>query len=133
MQISPLLLIFAAAIATFVLLQAFGGRQGGLTAADAGKAAQVVTALLASINIAGVVGLVWFAAGMLTHDGVMVIELSICAGLIAILVSLTACGVLLGRRGMSGGGLTLLAVGGLPTLFVYAFLLYLDFNPIDWR
>jgi hypothetical protein len=133
LQISPLLLIFAAAIATFVLLQAFGGRQGGLTAPDAGKAAQVVAALLASINIAGVVGLVWFAAGMLTHDGVMVIELSICAGLIAILVSLTACGVLLGRRGMSGGGLTLLAVGSLPTLFVYAFLVYLDFNPIDWR
>lgn len=132
MQISPLLLIFAAAIATFVLLQAFGGRQG-LTAPNAGKVAQVVAALLASINIAGVVGLVWFAAGMLTHDGVMVIELSICAGLIAILVSLTACGVLLGRRGMSGGGLTLLAVGSLPTLFVYAFLVYLDFNPIDWR
>ncbi|WP_439613173.1 hypothetical protein [Reyranella sp.] len=132
MQISPLLLVFAAAIATFVLLQACGRRQG-LTAPDAGKAAQVVAALLASINIAGVVGLVWFAAGMLTHDGVMVIELSICAGLIAILVSLTACGVLLGRRGMSGGGLTLLAIGSLPTLFVYAFLVYLDFNPIDWR
>jgi len=132
LQISPLLLIFAAAIATFVLLQAFGGRQG-LTAPNAGKVAQVVAALLASINIAGVVGLVWFAAGMLTHDGVMVIELSICAGLIAILVSLTACGVLLARRGMSGGGLTLLAVGSLPTLFVYAFLVYLDFNPIDWR
>ena len=132
MQISPLLLIFAAAIATFVLLQAFGGRQG-LTAPNAGKAAQVVAALLASINIAGVVGLVWFAAGMLANDGVMVVELSICAGLIAILFSLTACGVLLGRRGMSGGGLTLLAVGSLPTLFVYAFLVYLDFNPIDWR
>jgi hypothetical protein len=132
LQISPLLLVFAAAIATFVLLQAFGGRQG-LTAPNAGKVAQVVAALLASINIAGVVGLVWFAAGMLTHDGVMVIELSICAGLIAILVSLTACGVLLGRRGMCGGGLTLLAVGSLPTLFVYAFLVYLDFNPIDWR
>ena len=132
MQISPLLLIFAAAIATFVLLQAFGGRQG-LTAPNAGKVAQVVAALLASINIAGVVGLVWFAAGMLANDGVMVIELSICAGLIAILVSLTACGVLLGRRGLSGGGLTLLAVGALPTLFVYGFLVYLDFNPIDWR
>lgn len=132
MQISPLLLIFAAAITTFVLLQAFGWRRG-LTAPDTGKAAQVVVALLASINIAGVVGLVWFAAGMLTHDGLMVIELSICAGLIAILVSLTACGVLLGRRGMSGGGLTLLAVGSLPTLFVYGFLVYLDFNPIDWR
>ena len=132
MQISPLLLVFAAAIATFVLLQAFGGRRG-LTAPDTGKATQVVAALLASINIAGVVGLVWFAAGMLTHDGVMVIELSICAGLIAILVSLTACGVLLGRRGMSGGGPTVLAVGALPTLFVYGFLVYLDFNPIDWR
>lgn len=132
MEISPLFLIFAAAIATFALLRAFGGWQGP-TASAAGKAAQVVPAVLASINIAGVVGLVWFAAGMLANDGVLVVELSICAGLMVALVSLTACGVLLGRRGLNGGALTLLTVAAVPTLFAYGFLLYLDLNPIDWR
>lgn len=95
--------------------------------------ARVVTDVLASINSAGAVGLLWFAGGMLTHDGVMVIELSICAGLVALLVGLTACGVLLGRRGMNGAALGLLTIGAVPTLLVCGFLLYLEFNPIDWR
>ncbi len=29
--------------------------------------------------------------------------------------------------------IALLSVGAVPTLVVYGFLVYLEFNPIDWR
>lgn len=132
MEISPLLIVFAIAIAAFALLRTFGERHR-LMVPGAGTVARVVADVLASINSAAAVGLLWFAAGMLAHDGVMVIELSICAGLVALLVGLTACGVLLGRRGMNAAALGMLAAAALPTVLVYLFLLYLDFNPIDWR
>lgn len=122
---SPFLIILAVAIATFVLLLTFGGRQS--------RAAEIVAAGMASINIAGVVGLGWFTAGILNYDGVMVIELSICAGLMALLLLITGGGFALKRRGRTAAALAVLAAGALPTLLVYGFLLYLDNNPIDWR
>ncbi|MDP1840218.1 MAG: hypothetical protein Q8N31_00920 [Reyranella sp.] len=92
-----------------------------------------VVAALASINIAGVLGLAWFAAVMLFYDGVMVVELAICAVLISVLALITWGGLALRRRGHSGAAIALLAVTALPTLAVFGFLLYLDRNPIDWR
>jgi hypothetical protein len=90
-------------------------------------------ATLASINIAGVLGLAWFAARMLFYDGVMVVELAICAGLMAILAAITAGGFALKRRGMTRAAIVLLAVAAVPTIATFGFLLYLDSHPIDWR
>lgn len=94
---------------------------------------RIGAAALASMNIAGVLGLGWFAIKTLRNDGVMVVELSICAGLMAVLAAITAGGFALERRGKSRGAVALLAVAALPTIAVFGFLLYLDANPIDWR
>ena len=92
-----------------------------------------IAAGLASVNIAGVLGLGWFVAGMFTYDGVMIFELSICAGLMVLLSAITAGGVALKRGGRTRTAIALLSVGAVPTLFIYGFLVYLEFNPIDWR
>ena len=110
----------------FALLLAFdpGGRRAPM---------EIVVAASASTNIAGVLGLGWFAIKTLLQDGVMVVELSICAGLMAVLAAITAGGFALKRRSKSGGAVALLAVAALPTIAVFGFLLYLDRHPIDWR
>lgn len=90
-------------------------------------------ATLSAINGAGMLGLGWFAAQMVTYDGVMVLEVSISAGLIAIMAALTVGGLVLARRGRSGAAIALLAVAALPTLAAFGFLIYLEANPIDWR
>jgi len=123
---SPLLILLGAAGVIFALLLKLGaGRRG-----DTGN---IVIAALAAVNIAGVLGLGWAAAVMLFYDGVMIVELSICAGLMAVLAALTGSAFALGRRGRIGGAVALMAAGALPTIAVYGLLLYLDFNPIDWR
>ena len=94
---------------------------------------EIVAAASASMNIAGVLGLGWFAIKTLLQDGVMVVELSICAGLMAVLAAITAGGFALKRRGKFGGAVALLAVAALPTIAVFGFLLYLNRHPIDWR
>ena len=93
----------------------------------------IVVAALASINVAGMLGLGWFAVVMLIHDGVMVVELAICAVPMAVLALATAGAFALRRRGKTGAAVALLAVAALPTLAVFGFLLYLDSHPIDWR
>ena len=112
--------------AMFALLLAFGA--GGRRAP-----VEIVAAALASMNIAGVLGLGWFVAEMLLDDGVMVVELSICAGLMAVLAAITAGGFALERRGKSGAAVALFAIAAVPTIAVLGFLLYLDGHPIDWR
>lgn len=92
-----------------------------------------VVAALASINIAGFLGLAWFAYKVVFHDGVMWVELAICAVPMAVLALTTWGGLALRRRGHSGAAVALLAVTALPTLAALGFLLYLDSNPIDWR
>lgn len=130
---SPYLIVLAVAVAAFVLLLAFG-RRWAPARPGAGRTAEIVATGMASTNIAGAVGLAWFVAEILVYDGaIMVIEASTCAALIALLAALTTGGLALGRRGKTGTALALLAVGALPTLFVYGFLVYLDNNPIDWR
>lgn len=130
---SPYLIVLAVAVAAFVLLLAFG-RRWEPARPGAGRTAEIVATGMASTNIAGAVGLAWFVAEILVYDGAnMVIELSICVVLIVLLAALTAGGLALGRRGKTRTGLSVLAVGALPTLFVYGFLVYLDNNPIDWR
>lgn len=134
MEISPLLIIFGVGAAMFALLLMLGARarRGGISP-DAGKAAEIVFAGLAAINIAGVLGFLWFAARMLVHDGVMVVELAICAVPIAVLTMITGGAFALKRRGKAKAAAALLVVGALPTIAAYGFLLYLDSHPIDMR
>ncbi|NDH62392.1 MAG: hypothetical protein EBY18_12265 [Alphaproteobacteria bacterium] len=87
------------------------------------RPAGIAVAALAAINLAGIAALAWFAVHMLVHDGVMAIELSMCAGLMALLAAITAGGVALQR----------LALAAVPTIAAFGFLLYLDSHPIDWR
>ena len=124
---SPLLLLLVIGFVAFALLLKFGtGEHSPLT--------KVITSGMAAINVAGTLGLAWFVVENLIHEGmVMVVELSACASLMALLTVFTGGGLALTRRGSTKTGMSLLAVGALPTLFVYGFLVYLDFNPIDWR
>lgn len=92
-----------------------------------------VVAALASINVAGFLGLAWFAYKVVFHDGLMWVELAICAVPMAVLALATWGGLALRRRGHAGVAIALLAVAALPTLAAFGFLLYLDRNPIDWR
>ncbi|HQS16266.1 hypothetical protein [Reyranella sp.] len=124
---SPLLILLVIALVAFALLLKFGA--GGGSAPT-----KIVTSAMAAINVAGTLGLGWFVVEILTHDGVvMVVELSACASLMALLAALTGGGLVLARRGRIRTGMALLAVGALPAVFVYGFLVYLDANPIDWR
>jgi len=134
LDLSPLLIIAGAGGLIFAILLIFGarGRQGRISPGT-GKATEIIVAGLASINLAGVLGLGWFAAVMLFYDGVMVVELAICAGLIAALAMLTAGAFALKRRGKTRTAVALLAVAALPTIAVYGFLLYLGSHPIDMR
>jgi hypothetical protein len=94
---------------------------------------RILLTIAISITIAGMFGLGWLATGMLAYDGVMVMELSICAALMALLAAITTGGLALDRRGRTKAAIALLSVGAIPTLAVYGFLVYLEFNPIDWR
>ncbi len=97
------------------------------------RPAGIAVAALAAINLAGIAALAWFAVHMLVHDGVMAIELSMCAGVMALLAAITAGGVALQRRGRAGAAIVLLALAAVPTIAAFGFLLYLDSHPIDWR
>lgn len=123
----PFLILFGAAVVAFAFL--LKGRISPAT----NKAAEIVVAALASINIAGALGLGWFVVEMLIHDGVMVFEILSCVVLMAILAGFTAGGLALKRRDKTTAAIVLLAVGALPVILTYGFLLYLTFNPIDWR
>ncbi|MCF8533000.1 MAG: hypothetical protein K9G48_08360 [Reyranella sp.] len=101
--------------------------------ASRSKATGIAVAALASINIAGILGLGWFAVAMLISDGVMVVELAICAVPTVVLALTTGGAFALWRRGKTGAAIALLAVAALPTLAVVGFLLYLHSHPIDWR
>jgi hypothetical protein len=124
---SPLLILLVIGVVAFALLLKFSA--GGRSATT-----KVVTSATAAINVAGTLGLAWFVVENLLHEGVvMVVELSACATLMALLTVFTGGGLALTRRGNTKTGIALLAAGALPTIFVYGFLVYLDFNPIDWR
>ena len=123
---SPLLILLCATVLIFALLlkQGTNGRR---------DLKEIVATGLASINIAGVLGLGWFVVEMLTNDGVMIPEILGCVVLMALLAGFTAGGLALQRRGKSTGEIVLLAVGALPTIVTFGFMFYLTFNPIDWR
>jgi hypothetical protein len=127
LEVSPLLILFVIAVVSFAFLL------NGRITPPSNKATEIAVAGLASINIAGAIGLVWLVVEMLIHDGVMVLEILSCLVLIAILAGFTAGALALKRRGKTKTAIVLLAVAALPMLFVYGFLVYLDFNPIDWR
>lgn len=88
---------------------------------------------LAALNLAGIAWLGWFMASTLIYDGVMVLELTLCVVATATLAGVTWAGWRLHRRGRSGAGITLLALGAMPVAAALGFLLYLEANPIDWR
>lgn len=127
MKFLPFLILFGAAVVAFAFLL-----RGRLSAAT-NKATEIVVAALASINIAGVIALGWFVVEMLTYDGVMIPEISGCVVLMALLAGFTAGGLALRRRGKTTAAIVLLAVGAVPMILTYGFLLYLTLNPIDWR
>lgn len=131
---SPLLINLCAGAAIFaILLARYAQGRRARPSLAAGKAMGTLFAALASVNLTGALGLAWFATTMLIHDGVMVVELAICAGLIAVLVLATAGAFALRRRDRNRAAIALLALAALPTIAGYAFLLYLDSNPIDMR
>lgn len=124
---SPLLILLVVGVVAFALLLKFSA--GGRSATT-----KIVTAATAAINVAGTLGLAWFVVENLLHEGVvMVVELSACATLMALLTVFTGGGLALTRRGSTKTGIALLAAGALPTILVYGFLVYLELNPIDWR
>jgi len=123
---SSLLVVLVAGIAAFALLLKFGPDPRR-------NATDIFVAGLAAVNIAGVLGLGWFVVEMLIHDGVMVLEILSCVVLISLLAGTTAGALALKHRGKTKAAAILSGVTALPTIFVYGFLVYLDFNPIDWR
>ena len=94
---------------------------------------RILVTAATTINISGVLGLGWFVAGMLVYDSVLVLEILGCVVLMALLAAITAGGLALNRRGKTKTAIALLSVGSVPTAVVYGFLVYLEFNPIDWR
>ncbi len=124
---SPLFIMAGAAIAAFALLLLFdrGDRPTGRS--------EPAFAALVAINVSAVLGLAWIAVSMLVHDGVMAIELLICAALIAVVALIIFGGYALKRRGRVGAAFVLLAATAIPAVAIFAFLFYLDGNPIDMR
>ena len=123
---SSLLLVLAAGVTAFGLLLKLGpGRRRHAT--------DMFVAGLASVNIAGVLGLGWFLVEMLIHDDVMVLEILSCVVAMSLLAGTAAGALALKRRGKTTAAVALSGVTALPSIFVYGFLVYLDFNPIDWR
>lgn len=124
---SPLLILLVIGFVAFALLLKFG-------TGERSTPTKVITSAMAAINVAGTLGLAWFVVENLLHEGVvMVVELSACASLMALLTVFTGGGLALTRRSNTKTGMALLAAGALPAIFVYGFLVYLDANPIDWR
>lgn len=111
------------------------GAHGRLDRIDrrAGKTPEIVFAGLAAINISGMFGLGWFVAVLLIYDGVMFVELTICAILMVVSAVITAGAFLLRHRGKISAAVALLAVAALPTIASYGLLIYLDTHPIDMR
>ena len=99
----------------------------------ASKTVDTVIASLAAINISGLFGLSWFVLIVLVYDGVMYVELWICATLFTVLALFTGGGVALAHRYKIRTAIALLIFSAVPTLLAYGFLIYLDTNPIDWR
>jgi len=134
LEISPLLVNLGAGGVIFAILLIVDarGRRSSISPGS-GQAIEIVVAGLASINIAGVLGLLWFAALMLYYDGIMAAEHVICAVLIAFLAIITGGAAALKRRNKTRSAVALLAVAALPTIAAYGFLLYLASNSIDMR
>jgi maltodextrin utilization protein YvdJ len=122
---SPLLLLGAGLATFFLLLKSGASRRRDMT--------EIVSAALVAINITGLLGLGWLVVEMLTYDGLMVFEIVSCAIMMALLAAFTGGGFALKRRGRTAAAIALLAVGAAPTILVYGFLVYLEYNPIDWR
>lgn len=98
-----------------------------------GRAAEIIFTVLVAINLAGALALAWVVAYMLYWDRVMAFELTLCAGLIAVLAAISAGAFALRRRGWIVAAFVLLAVGALPTAAVGGLFLYLEYNPIMWQ
>ena len=123
----PLFILFGVAVVVFTLLL-----RGRLSPATS-RAAEIAIAGLASLNVTAVIGFGWLVIEMLNFDGVMVLEMLGCVILMAILAGTASGGLALKRRGKTKTSVVLLAVTAVPMLVVYGFLVYLEFNPIDWR
>ena len=123
---SPLLILLMAAVVAFLLLLKSGTDPWR-------NVTDIFIAGLAAVNSAGVLGLGWFVIEILTHDGVMVLEILSCVVAMSLLAGTAAGALLLKRRGRKKTAIILSGVTALPAIFVYGFLVYLELNPIDWR
>ncbi len=133
MKTSFLFVFGAGALALMCLLVFAARKRRDCIEYKASKAMDMVIASLAAINISGLFGLGWFALVMLVYDGVMFVELSICATLFTVLALFTGGGVALARRHKKRTAIALLIAGAMPTLMAYGFWIYLEIHPIDWR
>lgn len=128
------LFIFGAGALAFTILLALAARtRRDRIDYEASKAVEIVIASLAAINISGLFGLGWIALVVLVYDGVMYVELWICATLFTVLALFTGGGVALAHRRKIRIAIALLIVAAVPTLIAYGFLIYLDTHPIDRR
>lgn len=131
MDLLSSLLIFGLVGLTLAVLLT---RRAGIQAATGtSRATMTVITGLAATNLTAMLGLTWFAATMLYYDGVMVVELLLCAAAIATLAIVTLGGFALMRRSRSRSAIALMLVGALPTILIFGFLFYLDSHPIDMR
>ena len=128
------LIVFGAGVLAFVMLLVFATRERrGRIDDKRSKAVDVIIAGLAAINSSGLFGLGWFALVLVVNDGMMFVELSICAALFTFLALFTGSGVALANSGKVRTAIALLSVSALPTFVAFGFLIYLDAYPIDWR
>ncbi|HEY4251497.1 MAG TPA: hypothetical protein VGM87_09865 [Roseomonas sp.] len=136
MALSPLLILLCAGVVIFAILLTLSERDRRdpvRPGSGQGTGIAVAVAGLTAINITGVLGLAWLVVVMLIHDGVMVVELGICAALIAGLAMITGVAFTLRRRGRIVAAVAVLTVAALPTIAAYGFLLYVDTHPVDLR
>lgn len=134
MDISPLFILLCVGGLTFAAQLFLRARKRrSRTSPERSKAAENLVAGLVSVNVAGMFGLGWLAMAILDQDGVMEVELAICAGLIAAMALITLVALAFKRRRRIRTALAMLAAVALPTIALCGFLLYIDNHPIDMR
>ena len=123
-----LLILLLAATALAILLL-----RRGDPIPSTNKATPWIITGLASLNLAGLLGLLWATATMLHYDGVMPLELSLCLVPAALLAIIVRYGFALARRGRITPAFGLLAIGAVPVMLAVGFLLWLESHPVDMR
>ena len=131
MDISPLFILLCVGGLMFAVQMILRARKRRSRTGH--KGTDNLVAVLVAVNIAGMFGLGWLALAILIQDGVMGVELAICAGLIAAMALITLVALAFKRRRRIRTALAMLAAVALPTVALCGFLLYIDNHPIGMR